>query len=319
MQTSAHLRFGCSLRAISLGQNPGRWRTPSMRESTSIWEALSALPNPPGPTLAVGSPAVPRPGARVVAPRWRWSRLPGAGAERAPRCLRTSMGPALRGGGSATYRAANHGTARGEGRIRQARSSRIIAILPGRPSFRNGDACSGARGRGGKTKAGGLPPGCRRGLPRGERRPPACTLPPGLSACPGSRLIGAGEARGSRPPMSAWGGCPPGGRPGRETPREGRSALPAAALRGENFPVHATCTRRRCCLTCPLAGRGILALSLRTPRAPPAIYAAAGCPPGRVQVPCWSLDLGGVPAGRARRPGCRSFPMEVAWPATTSR
>jgi|GEM_PF-2901643 len=96
MQTSAHLRLDCSLRAISPGPSPGRWRTPSMRVAASIWEALSALPNPPGPTLAVGSPAVPQPGARGVALRWRWSRLPGPAAERVPRCLRASMGPVLR-------------------------------------------------------------------------------------------------------------------------------------------------------------------------------------------------------------------------------
>jgi len=96
MQTSAHLRFDCRLRAISPGPSPGRWRTPSMRESTSTWEALSALPNPPEPTLAVGSPAVPQPGARGVAPRLRWSRLPGAGAERMPQHVRASLGPVLR-------------------------------------------------------------------------------------------------------------------------------------------------------------------------------------------------------------------------------
>jgi len=96
MQTFAHLRFGCSLRAISPGQDPGRWRTPSMRVAASIWEALSALPNPPGPTWAVGSPAVPQPGARGVAPRSRWSRLPGAGVERVPRCAWASLGPPLR-------------------------------------------------------------------------------------------------------------------------------------------------------------------------------------------------------------------------------
>ncbi len=94
MQTSAHLRFDGRLRAISPGQDPGRWRTPSMRESTSTWEALSALPNPPEPTLAVGSPAVPQPGARGVALRLRWSRLSGAGAERVPQHVRASMGPA---------------------------------------------------------------------------------------------------------------------------------------------------------------------------------------------------------------------------------
>ena len=130
MQTSAHLRFGCSLRAISPGPSPGRWRTPSMRGSASRWEALSALLlgsarstakrstgafpgsclTPPRPTLAVGSPAVPRPGARVVAPRWRWSRLPGAGAERFPQDARASLGPALRHGRSISLTASRRAT-----------------------------------------------------------------------------------------------------------------------------------------------------------------------------------------------------------------
>lgn len=96
MQTLHRLRRFRDLRAISPGQDPGRWRTPSMRESTSTWEALSALPNPPEPTLAVGSPAVPQPGARGVALRLRWSRLSGAGAERVPQHVQASMGPVLR-------------------------------------------------------------------------------------------------------------------------------------------------------------------------------------------------------------------------------
>lgn len=52
MQT-LHLRFR-DLRAISPGQSPSRWQTPSMR-SASKWETASPLPNPLRPTLAVGS------------------------------------------------------------------------------------------------------------------------------------------------------------------------------------------------------------------------------------------------------------------------
>ena len=52
MQT-LHLRFR-ALRAISPGQSPSRWQTPSMR-SASKWETASPLPNPLGPTLAVGA------------------------------------------------------------------------------------------------------------------------------------------------------------------------------------------------------------------------------------------------------------------------
>ena len=51
MQT-LHLRF-LDLRAISLGQRPSRWQTPSLR-AASKWEMASPLPNPLGPTSAVG-------------------------------------------------------------------------------------------------------------------------------------------------------------------------------------------------------------------------------------------------------------------------
>jgi len=51
MQT-LHLRFR-DLRAISPGQTPSRWQTPSMR-GASKWETTSPLPNPLGPTCAVG-------------------------------------------------------------------------------------------------------------------------------------------------------------------------------------------------------------------------------------------------------------------------
>ena len=58
MQT-LHLRFR-DLRAISPGQSPSRWQTPSMRRA-SKWETASPLPSPLGPTYAVGSrPAVSR-------------------------------------------------------------------------------------------------------------------------------------------------------------------------------------------------------------------------------------------------------------------
>ena len=51
MQT-LHLRFR-DLRAISPGQSPSRWQTPSMR-GASKWETASPLPNPLRPTCAVG-------------------------------------------------------------------------------------------------------------------------------------------------------------------------------------------------------------------------------------------------------------------------
>ncbi len=52
MQT-LHLRFR-DLRAILLGGTPSRWPTPSLPRA-STWETASPLPNPLGPTLAVGA------------------------------------------------------------------------------------------------------------------------------------------------------------------------------------------------------------------------------------------------------------------------
>lgn len=52
MQT-LHLRFR-DLRAISLGQSPGRWPSPSLR-TAATWKGALPLPNHPSPTLAVGS------------------------------------------------------------------------------------------------------------------------------------------------------------------------------------------------------------------------------------------------------------------------
>jgi len=58
MQT-LHLRFR-ALRAISLGQSPGRWPSPSLR-AAATWKGAPPLPNHPSPTLAVGSrPAMSR-------------------------------------------------------------------------------------------------------------------------------------------------------------------------------------------------------------------------------------------------------------------
>ena len=69
MQT-LHLRFR-ALRAISSGQSPSRWQTPSMPRA-STWEMASPLPNPLGPTYAVGS--------RPATSRQRLDRCPTVGA-----------------------------------------------------------------------------------------------------------------------------------------------------------------------------------------------------------------------------------------------
>ena len=52
MQT-LHLWFR-DLRAISLGQSPGRWPSPSLR-AAATWKGALPLPNHPSPTSAVGS------------------------------------------------------------------------------------------------------------------------------------------------------------------------------------------------------------------------------------------------------------------------
>ncbi len=69
MQT-LHLWFR-ALRAISLGQSPGRWPSPSLR-AAATWKGAPPLPNHPRPTLAVGS--------RPVRSRQGLARCPTVGA-----------------------------------------------------------------------------------------------------------------------------------------------------------------------------------------------------------------------------------------------
>ncbi len=69
MQT-LHLRFR-DLRAISLGQSPGRWPSPSLR-AAATWKGALPLPNHPSPTSAVGS--------RPARSRQRLARCPTVGA-----------------------------------------------------------------------------------------------------------------------------------------------------------------------------------------------------------------------------------------------
>jgi hypothetical protein len=69
MQT-LHLRFR-DLRAISLGQSPGRWPSPSLR-AAATWKGAPPLPNHPSPTSAVGS--------RPARSRQRLARYPTEGA-----------------------------------------------------------------------------------------------------------------------------------------------------------------------------------------------------------------------------------------------
>lgn len=95
MQTLHRLRRFRDLRAISPGQSPSRWRTPSPRAATNR-KSAPPLPDHLQPTSAVGSPAVPPTAAKAVAPRSRWRRRPGTGAERLPPRPRASMSPAPR-------------------------------------------------------------------------------------------------------------------------------------------------------------------------------------------------------------------------------
>ena len=56
MQTFAHLRFGFRLRAVSRGAQPPADNVPRPAQGAPDQERRPALPNPPRPTSAVGSP-----------------------------------------------------------------------------------------------------------------------------------------------------------------------------------------------------------------------------------------------------------------------
>lgn len=88
MQILAHLRFGCGLRAISMGQSPGRWPPPSMRPA-STWKGAPPLPNHPKPTCAVGLPS------EVSNPRRDRCPMSGAGLPQVARLRRAAriVGP----------------------------------------------------------------------------------------------------------------------------------------------------------------------------------------------------------------------------------
>ena len=108
MQTSAHLRFGFRLRAVSRGAKPPADSVPHPAQGAPDQEGRPALPNPPRPTSAVGSPfltlcvgtggaftlpcppepSLARPGPRAAAPGRlavgdRPGLWPGPGPERA--------------------------------------------------------------------------------------------------------------------------------------------------------------------------------------------------------------------------------------------
>jgi hypothetical protein len=182
------LRFR-DLRAISPGQSPSRWRTPSPRATNR--KSAPPLPDHLQPTSAVGSPAVPPTAAKAVAPRWRWRRRPGIGAERLPQHARASVGPAPRqacvgrvqcAGDPALPLAVHPGTAQSDaGRGRRSRLARCTRL-----------------------------PSCRCDAPAqtcGARA--SCVLWPRLPLSTAPRLIEAAQVCGPRPASSARAGCSP--------------------------------------------------------------------------------------------------------------
>lgn len=237
------------LRAISPGRSPGRWRTPSMLVASSR-KSAPPLPDHLRPTWAVGSPVVPQSVARSVAPRWRWSRLPGAGAERRP-------GPG------------------GPGAASGAHCTHCMCCRPGHslPLVRNRMACQ------------------HRGT---------------VTATPGSG--GSGDASGAvQALLRPRSGCPVGRD---RAARESGAPLPLTAPADVMGPA------------CPApAGLSLLPVLRSVWLAPscgsrPAVSVRAGCFPGLLQDLCRIRNPGGRSGGRA---SVRAFPMEVAWPAITSR
>lgn len=152
MQT-LHLRFR-DLRAISPGQSPSRWQTPSMR-SASTWKGAPPLPNLPSPTLAVGSRPVsshqrpdrcPSTGAGLpLASPFREAWITGpAGVDPRRVCPRQTARELPHG--PAPYEAGDHEAAHG-----QARASATLRAVSGGLSFPLRPQRCGARAYGEKT------------------------------------------------------------------------------------------------------------------------------------------------------------------------
>lgn len=147
MQT-LHLRFR-ALRAISSGQSPSRWQTRSMQRA-SKWETASPLPNPLGPTLAVGSRPAARPPDRIQCPV-AGAGVPGVPRLRAARKVRHEPVLPCRvcrwQTADVSHQSPAHHTA---GEIdethRQAHASTILRMASGGPSFPLRPQRSGASG-----------------------------------------------------------------------------------------------------------------------------------------------------------------------------
>lgn len=139
MQT-LHLRFR-ALRAISLGQSPGRWPSPSLR-AAATWKGAQPLPNHPSPTLAVGS--------RPARSHQRLARCPTVGAG-LPLVSPLREVRVVRPDGADTNRVCSQQTAselppdpqphggRDMGTVHwQARASKVWCTPSGGPSFPHG-------------------------------------------------------------------------------------------------------------------------------------------------------------------------------------
>ena len=186
MQTF-HLRFR-DLRAILLGQRPGRWPSPSLR-AASTWKGAPPLPNLPGPTLAVGS--------RPVTSRQRPDRCPtpGAGLPQASPIREASVHGAVAPDGSrvcprqtaselthdpAPQMAGDHGSAHW-----QARASGVRCTPSPGLSFPLRPQPSGGRASGEKTADRTANVGASAGVSSGARRRSGRTLRRRLSSAGG--------------------------------------------------------------------------------------------------------------------------------------
>lgn len=154
MQT-LHLRFR-DLRAISPGQSPGRWRTPSMRRA-SRWKGTPPLPNHPKPTWAVGSPAgaqspfrLDRPfaGGLAMGAARRMPWISWGHGDPDPRQARK-----LRAACAACRPAANHGAGQAGAWHRRARHATVWLTVPAGLSFPLPAQPSGGRQGSEKTGA----------------------------------------------------------------------------------------------------------------------------------------------------------------------
>lgn len=222
MQT-LHLWFR-DLRAISLGQSPGRWPSPSML-TASTWKGAPPLPNHPMPTCAVGLrperqaqnlDRCPSVGAGLfLALSFRGASICGAVAPDLRRVCPRQTADVIHQS-PAPHKAGEIG-----GTHRQARASEMQCIpssglsfsfRPQRCGARAGRKKTVARGGDGSRTSRSEAPGLR---PTGRIDPTDLRKRngPGLSpSCAGSPLSVAGQIDGDRHGAAAGLSCCRGGR-----------------------------------------------------------------------------------------------------------